>query len=114
MEEEIQQYLRFHPLSSRADLMEGVNTKASSATFKRLLATMISNGSVEVIGQGPATRYKLTPQSLVTSDIDLKSYFRKEIDERHIQQKFNFSLICDILPHVELFTADERKRLDTL
>ena len=38
MEEEIQQYLRFHPLSSRSELMEGVNTKVSVATFKRLLA----------------------------------------------------------------------------
>ena len=41
MEEEIQQYLRFHPLSSRSELMEGVNTKVSVATFKRLLAAMI-------------------------------------------------------------------------
>ena len=55
MEEEIQQYLRFHPLSSRSELMEGVNTKVSVATFKRLLAAMISAGSIEVIGQGPAT-----------------------------------------------------------
>ena len=45
MEEEIQQYLRFHPLSSRSELMEGVNTKVSVATFKRLLAAMISAGS---------------------------------------------------------------------
>ena len=43
MEEEIQQYLRFHPLSSRSELMEGVNTKVSVATFKRLLAAMISS-----------------------------------------------------------------------
>ena len=50
MEEEIQQYLRFHPLSSRSELMEGVNTKVSVATFKRLLAAMISAGSIEVIG----------------------------------------------------------------
>ena len=77
MEEEIQQYLRFHPLSSRSELMEGVNTKVSVATFKRLLAAMISAGSIEVIGQGPATCYKLTPQTFVTSYFDLESYFRK-------------------------------------
>ena len=104
MEEEIQQYLRFHPLSSRSELMEGVNTKVSVATFKRLLAAMISAGSIEVIGQGPATCYKLTPQTFVTSYFDLESYFRKEVDEREIQQAFNFSLIPDILPNVDPFT----------
>lgn len=114
MEEEIQQYLRFHPLSSRSELMEGVNTKVSVATFKRLLAAMISAGSIEVIGQGPATCYKLTPQTFVTSYFDLESYFRKEVDEREIQQAFNFSLIPDILPNVDPFTMDERKHLTAL
>lgn len=31
MEEEIQQYLRFHPLSSRSELMEGVNTNLNNS-----------------------------------------------------------------------------------
>ena len=92
--------------------MEGVNTKVSVATFKRLLAAMISAGSIEVIGQGPATCYKLTPQTFVTSYFDLESYFRKEVDEREIQQAFNFSLIPDILPNVDPFTMDERKHFN--
>lgn len=91
-----------------------MNTKVSVATFKRLLAAMISAGSIEVIGQGPATCYKLTPQTFVTSYFDLESYFRKEVDEREIQQAFNFSLIPDILPNVDPFTMDERKHLTAL
>ncbi len=43
--------------------------------------------------------------------LDLDTYFAVEMDEREIQTSFNFNLIRDILPHVELFTADERKRL---
>ena len=98
MEEEIQQYLRFHPLSSRSELMEGVNTKVSVATFKRLLAAMISAGSIEVIGQGPATCYKLTPQTFVTSYFDLvlemtDGEYRKEMERLGVDLSWKSSQI---------------------
>lgn len=114
MEEEILRYLHFHPLSSRSDLMAGVNATVSPATFKRQLASMTSNGSIEVIGHGPATRYQLTPQSLVTANFNLESYFQDEVDDRQIHQEFNFNLISGILPYVQLFSEVEKKRLATL
>lgn len=114
IEIEILQYLHFHPLSSRAELMEGIKTTSSVATIKRLLANGVANGSIEIIGQGPSTRYMLTPQAHVTMPLDLDTYFLKEIDERQIQTDFNFDLICNILPKVQLFTPEENAYLTSL
>lgn len=37
----------------------------------------------------------------------------KDIDERVVQENFNFDLICNVLPQVTLFTEEETKRLET-
>ena len=39
--------------------------------------------------------------------LDLDTYFAKDIDEREVQEMFNFDLIREVLPKVELFTAEE-------
>ncbi len=62
---------------------------------------------IEVVGKGPATRYKLTPQAQVAMPLDLDTYFDNDIDERTVQEHFNFDLIRNILPNVRLFTDDE-------
>lgn len=108
---EILQYLHFHPEASRAEIAAAMNHAPSLATMKRLIADAVKQGDVEVVGSGPATRYRLTPQAQVTMDLNLDTYFDKDIDERQIQKSFNFKLINDILPRVELFSKEE---LDTL
>lgn len=113
-ENEILQFLHYHPGSSRSEIETGVRLMESAATVKRILASLAKVGSVTVSGQGRATRYDLSPQALVTMDIDIDTYFRKETDEREIQTGFHFELINEILPKVELFTAEEKERLDGL
>ncbi len=43
--------------------------------------------------------------------LDLDTYFDKDIDEREVQEKFNFDLIRDVLPKVEIFTEEELNKL---
>lgn len=43
--------------------------------------------------------------------VNLDSYYAVETDKREMQTAYNFELIRDILPKVELFTADEYKFL---
>ena len=43
--------------------------------------------------------------------LDLDTYFDKDIDERKVQEMFNFELIRDVLPKVEIFTAKELSKL---
>ncbi len=70
----------------------------------RLLSEATTTGHIEVVGRGPATRYRLTPQAHVTMDLNLDTYFDKDVDERQVQESFNFELINDILTKVNLFT----------
>ena len=107
IELEILQFLHFHPLSNRAEISMGISDAPSDSTMKRLIASAVKKGQVEVVGKGPSVRYKLTPQALVTMPLDLSTYFNKDIDEREAQESFNFELIQDLLPHVELFTTEE-------
>jgi len=109
---EILQYLHYNPGASRAEISDGLTPTVSPATLKRLLSDAVAKGNVEVTGGGRATRYKLTPQAHVTMELNLDTYFEKDIDERQVQKTFNFELINDIIPKVELFTEDELAQLD--
>ena len=113
-ENEILQFLHYHPGSSRSEIETGMNLTESPATVKRILASLVEAGSAIVSGQGRATRYSVSPQAHVTMELNIDTYFQKETDEREIQTSFNFELINDILPKVDLFTAEEKERLDAL
>ncbi len=109
---EILQFLHYNPGASRAEIGLALSKSLSTSTLKRLIVDGISKGYIEVIGRGPATRYKLSPQAHLTMELDLDTYFDKEVDERQVQQTFNFDLINDILPKVDLFTPFEMRRLE--
>ena len=91
-----------------------MNLVESPATVKRILASRVENGSALVSGQGRATRYSVSPQAHVTMELNIDTYFQKETDEREVQTAFNFDLINETLPQVELFTAAEKERLSAL
>lgn len=93
--------------------MAGLTKAPSDSTMKRLLSAAVKEGNVETAGRGPATKYKLTPQAHVTMPLDLATYFDKDIDEREVQESFNFDLIRDVLPKVEIFTKEELEVLNT-
>lgn len=113
-ENEILQYLHYHPGSSRSEIEAGMNLTESPATVKRILSSLVENGSAIVSGQGRATRYSVSPQAHVTMELNIDTYFQKETDERQVQTSFNFDLINETLPTVELFTAEEKERLSAL
>ena len=109
---EILQFLHYHPLANRTEIMAGLTKAPSDSTMKRLLSAAIKEGNVETVGRGPATKYKLTPQAHVTMPLNLAAYFDKDIDEREVQESFNFDLIRDVLPKVEIFTKEELEVLN--
>ena len=109
---EILQFLHYHPLANRTEIMAGLTKAPSDSTMKRLLSAAVKEGNVETAGRGPATKYKLTPQAHVTMPLNLATYFEKDIDEREVQESFNFDLIRDVLPKVEIFTKEELEVLN--
>ena len=104
---EILQFLHYHPLANRTEIMAGLMETPSGSTVKRLLSAAVKEGNIETVGRGPSTKYRLTPQAHVTMPLDLATYFDKDIDERVVQKSFNFDLIREVLPKVEIFTKEE-------
>lgn len=45
-------------------------------------------------------------------ELNLDTYFEKDVDERQVQRSFNFELINEILPGVDIFTEEELKQLE--
>ncbi len=87
--------------------MAGLMETPSGSTVKRLLSAAVKEGNIETVGRGPSTKYRLTPQAHVTMPLDLATYFDKDIDERVVQESFNFDLIREVLPKVEIFAKEE-------
>lgn len=109
---EILQFLHYHPLSSRVEISGGISDAPSPATMKRIINEEVTKGNIEARGQGPATRYLLAPQAQVTMPLDIDTYFNRDIDQRRVQQSFNFELIREALPKVKLFTQEESLTLN--
>ena len=111
---DILQFLHYHPLSSRAEITDGLAFLGSDATMKRLLAYEVQQGNIMVSGTGRATRYSLSAQAHLCMPIHLDTYFALDVDERKVQTGYNFDLIRDQLPNVVLFTSEELRYLSLL
>ena len=111
---EILQFLHYHPLSSRDEIVRGTAFEGSDATMKRLRAAAVAKGDVVVEGKARATRYRLSDQAYLLMPLNLDTYFAQDVDEREVQTSFNFDLIRQQLPAVHLFTDDEMEHLNTL
>ena len=109
---EILQFLHYNPSSSRVEIAEALTIAPNERTLKRIIADSVQKGDIVVEGKGKATRYSLSPQAHLMMPLNIDTYFANDVDERMVQQSFNFQLICDILPNVTLFTAEEKERLD--
>ena len=111
---EILQFLHYHPQSSRVEITTGVGFNGSEATMKRILSNETKNGNLIVCGIGRATKYSLSPQAHITMPLNLDTYFANDIEERIVQRTFNFELIREQLPNVEIFTPKELEHLNNL
>ena len=111
---EILQYLHYHPLSSRDEIVHGTAFEGSDATMKRLLAAGVQNGDIVVEGKARATRYRLSHQAYLLMPLNMDTYFALDMDQRQVQTSFNFELIREQLPVVKLFTDEESAHLQEL
>ena len=110
---EILQFLHYNPSSSRVEISAGLMEAPNERTLKRIIADLVQNGDIQVEGKGKATRYSLSAQAYLMMPLDIDTYFIKDVDERKIQESFNFQLIREVLPKVVLFTPEEKIRLES-
>ncbi len=108
------EYIENNSNASSKEIFEGIGKEKSLATVKRILAKLIQDRLIITKGKGKSTRYNLSPEYKLMKPIDVEKYYEKEIDERAIEENFNFLLISEILPKVDLFTESEIKKLNDL
>lgn len=110
---EILQFLHYHPSSSRVEIAAGLKNAPNERTLKRIIADCVQNGDIIVEGKAKATRYSLSAQAHLMMPLDIDTYFLNDVDERIVQESFNFELIRNVLPNVSLFTTEEKLRLES-
>ncbi len=114
IEKQILDFLKSNPESSSNQILENIEEKKSIATIKRVLSKLVSENLISTTGKGKSTRYQLSPFYKLFENIDIQRYYEKEIDERTIVENFNFALLTDILPNVDLLTVNELEKLSAL
>ncbi len=63
-------------------------------------------------GNGKSTVYSITPKAHLLYTVDLDDYYEKEWQQRQVQTAYNFELIRNIMPSVDIFTDEERAILN--
>ena len=106
-EQQIIDFIRKTEGGSSKELFDVVDISISYATFKRILAKLISENYLSTNGKGKGTKYCISPVFELIQPIDLDKYYQKEIDERIIKENFNFSIINNVLAKHTVFTNDE-------
>lgn len=110
---EILQILHYSPSLSRVEIAASLKDAPNERTLKRIIAELVQKGDIVVEGKGKATRYSLSAQAHLMMPLDIDTYFLNDVDDRKVQESFNFQLIKEILPHVTLFTEEEMERLES-
>ena len=107
VEDQIIEYLHYHSGISRLKLMDGAKLTVGDAQTKRALAGLLSRGDIRVEGKARATRYFITPKGQLLRTIDLGTYYATPFADRVMQTGYNFALIRDQLPSIDVFTREE-------
>ena len=114
LENEILNYLKEFQNNSSREIYEGLNKIAAYATVKRTIQELLDKNLIITIGRGRATKYQLSKGLDILYPINLDTYFEKEIDERIINDTYNFNLIKEILNEISIFSNEEKIKLTNL
>lgn len=107
----ILEFIKVNPLVSSKEIHEILKEEIGYATVKRILQNLILENLVISIGKGRGTKYQLSQAYELLYPVNMEEYFKKEIDEREIKNRFNHTLITDSLSKVSIFTDKELNHL---
>ena len=114
LENGILEYLKEFQNKSSKDIYEGLHKIVAYATIKRTIQELLDKNFIETVGKGKATKYLISKSLNVLYPINLETYFEKEIDDRIINETFNFKLIKEIFNEITIFTPNEIFKLSLL
>ena len=78
LETEIVQILFNHQGANRAGITKHLKNAPSDSTVKRMLAKLVEDGLIDVTGNGPSTRYKLSGKALTTRIFENNNNYMKK------------------------------------
>ena len=113
-EQQIIDFIEKSGESSSKEIFNKVDISVSYATLKRILAKLISKNYISSKGQRRSAKYLISPTYKVIQPIDIDEYYKQEIDERDIKEKFDFSIINNVFANNNIFTDIELSRLNEL
>ena len=100
-------------LSSR-EVHERLSSGSSYSTTKRALTELVNKKLVDRSGNRKSSSYRLGKSYHILHSVDVEEYFEKDIDNRRVNETFNFDLIRKDLFAAELFTIQETEKLNEL
>lgn len=109
--DEIIEYLHYHSGISRRELTDGAQLGLKDTQVKDWIARGIESGDIRVEGKGKATKYYLSAKGKLLRTVNLDTYYKVPLARREVQTGYNFQLIRDELPSIDIFTADEYRFL---
>jgi Fic family protein len=96
-----------------SDIQKLLSITVSIPTLNRELVNLKQKGYINTEGKGPSLKYTLNLTNLTTINLDPDFYFKTDIDDRRIIEKFNTN-IFDQLKAIEIFDNTELKLLNDL
>jgi len=100
-------FLNYHPGLSRSELMAELDLGVGDTQVKKILADGLARGDLRVEGKARATRYFVTAKGRLLRTVNLDTYYALPVGEREMQTAYNFELIRDELPSIDVFTREE-------
>lgn len=107
VEDQIVEFLHYNSGVSRPEIMVGAHLSVGDAQTKRALAGLIARGDIRVEGKARATRYFITPKGQLLRTVNLDTYYAMPMEKRAMQATYNFTLIREELPSIDIFTHEE-------
>ena len=100
-------FLCYHPGLSRPDIMARLNLGVGETQVKMALADGLARGDLRVEGKARATRYFVTAKGRLLKTVNLDTYYSLPLGQREMLTSYNFALIRDELPSIDIFTREE-------
>lgn len=110
-EAQIIDFIKVKQECSSKEIHDCLSNSVSYATTKRILTKLTAENLLITKGQGKGTKYLISPAYGLLQQIDIEKYYEKEIDQRKINENFNFSVITDVLSRYNVFTDKELDQL---
>ena len=96
---------------SISEIGNALSENISTPTLNRALSSLKQNGYLTVTGKGPSLKYSITINAMNFAVIDADEYFKVDIEDRYVIEKFNRNIFKQIAS-LEICTDAENKLLE--